>query len=69
VIGSFTRAGVALPDPPAPEEYEGRERWDVLIYCAGSRTETVPCGTLCEGVSREIAGRVFEAVRRAASSG
>ena len=67
VIGSFARPGVALPDPPAAEEYEGRERWDVLIYCRG-RTEAVPCGSLREGVSREIAGRAFEAVRRAASS-
>ena len=68
VIGSVTRAGASLPEPPAAEDYEGRERWDVLIYCAGGRTETVPCGSLREGVSREIAGRVFEAVRRAASS-
>jgi hypothetical protein len=68
VIGSFQRPGAALPDPPAAEEYEGRERWDVLIYC-GPRTEAVPCGSLREGVSREIAGRVFEAVRRAAPPG
>ena len=66
VIGSFQRPGVTLPDPPPAEGYEGRERWDVLIYC-GSRTEAVPCGSLREGVSREIAGRVFEAVRRAAA--
>ena len=64
VIGSFTRAGAALPEPPPAEEYEGRERWDVLIYCGG-RTEAVPCGSLREGVSREMAARVFEAVRRA----
>lgn len=63
VIGSFTRPGAALPDPPPAEEYEGRERWDVLIYCGG-RTEAVRCGSLRESVSREIAGRVFEAVRR-----
>ena len=43
-----------------------RERWDVLIYC-GDRTEAVPCGSLREGVSRDIASRVFEAVRRAAA--
>jgi hypothetical protein len=67
VIGSFGRPGAALPDPPAAEEYEGRERWDVLVYCRG-RTEAVPCGSLREGVSREIAARVFAAVRRAASS-
>jgi hypothetical protein len=68
VIGSFSRAGAALPGPPPAEEYEGRERWDVLVYCR-DRTEAVPCGSLREGVSREIAARVFEAVRRAASSG
>jgi hypothetical protein len=67
VIGSFSRPGAALPDPPPAEEYEGRERWDVLIYCQG-RTEAVPCGILREGVSREIAARVFEAVRRAEPS-
>jgi len=66
VIGSFSRPGSALPDPPPAEEYEGRERWDVLIYCDGGRMEAVPCGTLREGVSREIADRVFQAVRRAA---
>ena len=68
VIGTFSRAGVALPEPPPAEEYEGRERWDVLVYCVG-QTEAVPCGSLREGVSREIASRVFEAVRRAAPSG
>jgi hypothetical protein len=68
VIGSFKRAGAALPDPPPAEEYEGRERWDVLVHCL-DRTEAVPCGSLREGVSREIAARVFEAVRRAASAG
>jgi hypothetical protein len=67
VIGSFSRPGTALPDPPPAEEYEGRERWDVLIYCQG-HTEAVPCGILREGVSREIAARVFEAIRRAAPS-
>ena len=67
VIGSVSRPRVALPDPPPAEEYEGRERWDVIIYCQG-RTEAVPCGSLREGVSREIAARVFEAVRRAAAS-
>jgi hypothetical protein len=68
VIGSFARPGAALPEPPPPEEYEGRERWDILIYCAGGRTEAVPCGSLREGVSREIAARIFEAVRRGAPS-
>jgi hypothetical protein len=64
VVGSFSRAGAALPDPPVAEEYEGRERWDVLLYLQDGATDRVPCGTLREGVSREIAARVFEAVRR-----
>jgi len=64
VVGSFSRAGASLPDPPVAEEYEGRERWDVVLYLQGGATDRVPCGTLREGVSREIAARVFEAVRR-----
>jgi hypothetical protein len=64
VVGSTCRAAAVLPDPPAAEEFEGRERWDVLLYLADARTARVPCGTLREGVSREIAARVFEAVRR-----
>lgn len=64
VIGSAARDGGPLPPPPAAEEYEGRERWDVLLYRRGDAEARVPCGTLREGVSREIAARVFEAVRR-----
>ena len=45
VIGSVARRGASLPEPPAAEEYEGRERWDVFIYCR-DRTEAVPCGSL-----------------------
>jgi hypothetical protein len=58
------RAHAGLPAAPPAEEYEGRERWDVLLHLREGRTESVPCGTLREGVSREIAARVFEAVRR-----
>ena len=54
-----------LPAPPAPEPYEGRERWEVALYLAGGETRTVPCGAVREGVSREIATRVFEAVEAA----
>jgi hypothetical protein len=64
VVGAFSRPGAALPEPPAAEEYEGGERWDVLLYLQAGDCARVPCGTLREGVSREIAARVFEAVRR-----
>ena len=53
------RAGVTLPPPPPPRSRGpralGRRR---LPEGAG---ETVPCGTLREGVSRERGPRVFEA--------
>jgi hypothetical protein len=64
VVGTASRPAAGLPPPPAPEEFEGRERWDVLLYLAGGGSARVPCGSLGEGVSREIAARVFEAVRR-----
>jgi hypothetical protein len=64
VIASFTRGRSVLPEPPAAEEYEGRERWDVLLYLVGGEVRQIPCGVLREGVSREIAARVFAAVKR-----
>jgi len=63
VIGSFVRGGASLPGPSAPEDYESRERWEVVVYLEDGRALLVPCGSLREGVSREIAMRVFEAVR------
>jgi hypothetical protein len=65
VMAMSSRPGASLPAPPAAEEYEGRERWDVILYLADGRARVVPCGTLREGVSREIAARVFAAVGRA----
>lgn len=64
-IGSVARPGATLPAAPAQEEYEGRERWDVLLYREDGSAATVACGTLREGVSRDVAARVFEAVRAA----
>ena len=64
VVGSLVRPGAVLPEAPPAEDYEGRERWDVVLYLRGGGPAVVPCGTLREGVSREIAARVFEAVRR-----
>jgi len=68
VISSFSRAGAVLPEPVAQELYEGHERWEVRLYLEGGGSLAVPCGTLREGVSREIALGVFEAVRRGVSA-
>lgn len=62
-IGEVARAGTDLPPAGPADELEGRERWDVVLYLQGGGTATVACGTLREGVSREVAARVFEAVR------
>jgi hypothetical protein len=69
VLQEFARVGTALPSPEPPEEYEGRETWEVRVYRDGAEPAVIPCGTLREGVSREIAGHVFEAVRAAARTG
>jgi hypothetical protein len=65
VMASFSRDGEPLPDPAAPEEYEGGEKWEIALYLRGGRDERVACGSLREGVSREIAGRIFAAIRSA----
>jgi hypothetical protein len=63
VLQELTAAGERLPPPQAPEEYEGRERWEVRVFRGDGGTTVIPCGTLREGISREIAGRVFAAVQ------
>jgi hypothetical protein len=63
VMAACVRPGSTLPEPTAPEEHEGRERWEVLLYLGEGRRETIFCGTLREGVSREAANRVFAAVQ------
>jgi hypothetical protein len=68
VIAATARAGAALPDPPVPEPFEGRERWEVVLYATEGDHHTVACGRVREGVSREIATRVFDAVRAALAS-
>jgi hypothetical protein len=65
LVGSFERPGVALPPAGPVDDDESRERWDVVVYLADGSRVTVPCGTLREGVSRDVASRVFEAVRGA----
>ena len=54
-----------LPADGPDQDYEGRERWDVVLRLAGGELLTIPCGTLREGVSREAARDVFDAVARA----
>jgi hypothetical protein len=66
ILASWARPGLSLPEPPSAEDFEGRETWDVVLYLEDGGTRVVPCGTLREGVSREIAARVFHATRAAA---
>jgi hypothetical protein len=63
LVGSFERPGATLPPAGPVDDDESRERWDVVVYLADGSSITVPCGTLREGVSREVASRVFEALR------
>jgi hypothetical protein len=66
VLAEFARPGLSLPPETAAEEYDGRERWEVVVYGRRGVVHQVPCGTVREGVSREAAHAVFEAVRRSA---
>jgi len=67
ILREFSRVPGLLPPPAPPEEFEGRERWEVAAYTREGALVRIPCGTLREGVSREIASRVYEAVERAGS--
>jgi hypothetical protein len=64
VMAACARPGFALVEPSTPAEAEG-EAWQVAIHMTDGRRRVVDCGKLREGVSREIATRAFEAVRRA----
>lgn len=65
VLSSWSEPGATLPGQPSAEGFEGRERWDVVLYLRDGRAVEVPCGILREGVSREIGSRIFEATRPA----
>ena len=67
VLAECARPSFALPSPVPPDEFDGHERWEVVVYLAEGGVTAIPCGSLREGVSREIAGRAFEAVRLALS--
>jgi hypothetical protein len=68
LVATVSRDGVTMPAPPPAQVEEGRGRWEVVLQLDGGAVESIACGSLGEGVSREIAGRVFEAVRRATAS-
>ena len=63
-MSTATRAGAALPEPPAPEEEPGREKWEVVAYLRDGRALTIRCGSVREGISRDAARAVFEALRQ-----
>jgi hypothetical protein len=69
VMASFSRDGEILSELAPPEEYEGGEKWEIVLHLEGGRDERVACGSLREGVSREIAGRIFQAMRSAVEGG
>ncbi len=69
IAGEFAREPGVLPPPTADEGPEGRERWDVVVYRRSGGEVRIPCGSLREGISREIAGRVFAAIRAAGQGG
>lgn len=64
VVSSAARAGALLPDPPAPEDEPGREKWEVIAYLREGGAVTIRCGSVREGVSRDAARAVFDALRR-----
>jgi hypothetical protein len=64
VVSTAARAGATLPEPPAPEDEPGREKWEVVAYLRGARALTIRCGTVREGISRDAARAVFEALRQ-----
>lgn len=64
VVSTAARAGAVLPGPPPPEDEPGRERWEVLAYLRDGTVLAIPCGSVREGVSRDAARAVFDALRR-----
>lgn len=63
VGGAVAREFGVVPAPASAEELEGPERWEVVVYLRGTGAVRIPCGSLREGISREIGGRVYEAVQ------
>ena len=68
VVSAAARAAAVLPEPPPPEDEPGREKWEVIAYLEGGRALTIRCGTVREGISRDAARAVFEALRQEVQS-
>jgi hypothetical protein len=64
VVAQAARPGAFLPQPGSAAEFEGSEEWEVVLYLAAGGRRRVRCGRLREGVSREAASAVFEAVKK-----
>ena len=64
VVSTAARSGAILPEPPPPEDEPGREKWEVVAYLRDGRAHTIRCGSVREGVSRDAARAVFDALRR-----
>jgi hypothetical protein len=65
IMKEARRSGFELPAPVEPEEFEGRERWQVNAYLDDGEVFGIECGRLREGVSREAALLAFDAVKGA----
>ena len=63
IMKEARRSGSELPGPTEPEEFEGRERWQVDAYLDDGGVFGIECGRLREGVSREAALLAFEAIK------
>lgn len=63
VVATAVRAAAELPSPPAPEDEPGRERWEVMAYLEDGSPLTIRCGSVREGISRQAARAVFDALR------
>lgn len=68
VVSAAVRPGASLPEPPAPEEEPGREKWEVMAYLRDGRALAIRCGSVREGISRDAARAVFESLRREVQS-
>jgi hypothetical protein len=65
VVAQAARPGFELPPPGAAAEFDGSEQWEVALFATDGGARRVACGRLREGVSRDAAGAVYAAAKRA----